>query len=148
MKKLLALACLAGFALPASAEVYVVEDAAGDTPIVIQKDDPALGAVPEPHIGFSYVTKYVTTGTALRVHRGHVDPGGHIAVHDGPNVYVLYVISGDGKLVNVGADGEVTSEINYKPDDIIVFRENTMHYWDNGDEPFEFIGFEQFPTKD
>lgn len=133
------------------AEVYVVEDAMGDKPIVIQKDDPALADIPDiggvPNKGFSYATRYVTAGTGLRVHRGHVEPNGKIAVHDGPNVYVLYVVNGTGKLVNVGKDGEESSNIEYKPDDIIVFRENTMHYWENGDEPFDFVGFEQFPVK-
>jgi quercetin dioxygenase-like cupin family protein len=30
--------------------------------------------------------------------RGHVDPKGSIAVHEGERPYVLYVISGTGKL--------------------------------------------------
>lgn len=134
-------------AAPALADVYVIEDAAGDMPIVIVKDDPALVDLGEPHRGFSYATRYVTAGTGLRVHRGRVEAGGFIAEHDGPNVYVLYVVNGTGTLVNTGPDSVESSRIEYKPDDIIVFRENTMHYWENGDAPFDFVGFEQLPVK-
>ena len=137
-------------AAPVWADVYVVEDAAGDMPIVIEKDDPELSAVPDiggkPNTGFSYATRYITAGTGLRVHRGHVEAGGYIAEHDGPNVYVLYVVNGTGALVNTGPDGAESSRIEYKPDDIIVFREGTMHYWENGDEAFDFVGFEQIPV--
>lgn len=152
MKNLIRTMCAVGVlaAAPALADVYVVEDAAGDMPIVIVKDDPELGNVPDiggkPNSGFSYATRYVTAGTGLRVHRGHVEAGGYIAEHDGPNVYVLYVVNGTGALVNTGPDGAESSRIEYKPDDIIVFREGTMHYWENGDEAFDFVGFEQIPV--
>lgn len=151
MKKLLIAAALTAIAVPAIAEVYVVENAKGKVPVVIEKDDPALGDVPDiggkPNEGFSYATRYVTAGTGLRVHRGHVEPGGSIAEHEGPNVYVLYVVNGTGTLVNTDPEGNEASSISYKPDDIIVFRENTMHYWENGDAAFDFVGFEQFPVK-
>lgn len=140
--------CLAS---AASAEVYVVQDSLGDKPIVVQKDDAALAEVPDigglPNKGFSYATRYITTATGVRVQRGHVEPGGTIAIHESPNVYVLYVVNGTGKLINVAADHSETSSITYKPDDIIVFEEGTLHHWANGDQPFDFIGFEQYPPK-
>ena len=53
--------------------------------------------------------------------RGHVDPKGSIAVHEGPiRQYVLYVISGTGKMTLNDKGGEQIGEITYKPDDVIV----------------------------
>ena len=136
---------------PVWAEVYVIEDGAGDKPLVIEKDDPALADVPDinglPNEGFSYATRYITAGTGLRVHHGRVEANGSIAVHEGANVYVLYVVNGSGRLFNTDPDGEVTSEVLYKANDIIVFREGTLHGWKNGEEQFDFIGFEQYPPK-
>lgn len=151
MKNYFVLIALVLFATPVAAQVYVIENSKGVKPIVIEKDDPALADVGDiggiPCEGFSYATKYVTSGTAIRVHRGHVNPAGKIATHSGPNVYILYVVSGTGKLVNVGPDRNMASQIDYKADDVIVFRENTLHYWENGSEPFDFVGFEQIPVK-
>ena len=39
--------------------------------------------------------------------------------------------------------GMATSEIAYKPDDVIVFQPNTHHRWENGSEPFDFVGVSQ-----
>lgn len=151
MKKLLLTTAFIFSASFAMADVYVVENSKDKTPIVIEKDDPELVDVPDiagkPNVGFSYATRYITAGTGLRVHRGHVEPNGKIAEHEGPNVYVLYVINGSGTLINTDLEGQEASRIEYKADDIIVFRENTMHYWVNGDSAFDFIGFEQFPVK-
>ena len=75
--------------------------------------------------------------------RGHVDPKGSIAVHEGPHqVYILYVITGTGKMTLNDKGGEQIGEITYKPDDVIVFQPKTLHGWVNGDAPFEFLGFD------
>ena len=48
--------------------------------------------------------------------RGHVDAKGSIAVHEGPNqVYVLYVISGTGKMTLNDKDGKQYGDITYRP---------------------------------
>lgn len=113
------IACAAGIWLSAGAcyaDVYVVTDSVGAKPIVVQKDDRALASVADigglPNEGFSYATRYVTTATGLRAHRGHVEPGGSIAAHEGPNACVLHVIQGEGKLVNTRPDGAETASIN------------------------------------
>jgi hypothetical protein len=49
------------------------------------------------------------------------DAKGTIAVHDGKQQYILYVIGGTGKLTLNDSKGETIGDITYKPDDIIVF---------------------------
>lgn len=92
--------------------------------------------------GFTYGALYELPGAGIQVMRGHVDPNGSIAVHDGPQQYVLYVISGTGKMTLNGKDGAEIGEITYKPDDVIVFQPNTLHGWVNGGAVFEFLGFD------
>jgi quercetin dioxygenase-like cupin family protein len=81
-------------------------------------------------------------GAGVQVMRGHVDAKGSIAVHDGPQQYILYVIAGTGKMTLNGKGGEQIGEITYKPDDVIVFQPKTLHGWINGDAAFEFLGFD------
>lgn len=95
-----------------------------------------------PNQGFSYGTLYDLPGASTHVMRGHVDAKGSIAIHEGPLPYILYVISGSGKLSLNDAGGGQISEITYKPDDVIVFQPNTLHGWTNGETPFEFLGVE------
>lgn len=59
-KFILKIASAAMLATATQAKIYVFEGAMGDKPICIQKDDPAFWDVPEPRVGFSYMTKYVT----------------------------------------------------------------------------------------
>ena len=104
--------------------------------------------------GFTYAALYELPGAGVQVMRGHVDPKGSIAVHDGPQQYILYVIAGTGKMTLNGKGGEQIGEITYKPDDVIVFQPKTsarakdpmvatpLHGWVNGDAAFEFLGFD------
>jgi quercetin dioxygenase-like cupin family protein len=135
-------------AAPACAgEVYVIETSQGSKPIAVKKDTSALAAIPsmgegKPNQGFTYGEVYELPGAAVRVMRGHVDAKGTIAVHDGPSQYILYVISGTGKLTLNGKGGDQIGEITYKPDDVIVFQPHTLHGWVNGETAFEFLGFD------
>lgn len=134
--------------VPARAgEVYVIENGAGKKPVAVKKEAPALTAVPampdgKKNQGFDYAMVYDMPGAATHVMRGHIDAKGTIAVHRGPLPYILYVVSGTGKLSLNDESGGQISEITYKPDDVIVFQPNTMHGWTNGDTPFEFLGVE------
>jgi quercetin dioxygenase-like cupin family protein len=83
--------------------------------------------------GFTYAALYELPGAGIQVMRGHVDPKGSIAVHEGKGQYVLYVISGTGTLTLNGKSGEQIGEVTYKPEDVIVFQPNTLHGWINGD---------------
>jgi quercetin dioxygenase-like cupin family protein len=86
----------------------------------------------------------------INVMRGHVDANGSIALHEGPaeQTYVLYVISGTGKMTLNDKDGKQYGEVTYKPDDVLLFNPHTWHGWVNGDTAFEFLGFDmQAPKK-
>ena len=128
-------------------EVYVIETSQGSKPIAVKKDTASLAAVPmmadgKANQGFAYAALYELPGAGIRVMRGHVDPKGSIAVHDGKGQYILYVISGTGKLTLNGKGGEQVGEVIYKSDDVIVFQPNTLHGWINEDTAFEFLGFD------
>lgn len=128
-------------------DVYVVDNAKGKRPMVLQKESFTRNPVPVtnggPNQGYSSATMFATPATGVTVYTGHMEPGGKIAPHEGGTVYVLYVVRGTGKLINVDPAGAQTSEIAYKPDDVIVFQPNTHHQWENGGEPFDFIGISQ-----
>jgi quercetin dioxygenase-like cupin family protein len=147
---LFALGSLAAVAVASPAwagEVYVIETSQGSKPIAVKKDTSALEAVPKmadgkTNQGFTYGALYELPGAGIRVMRGHVDAKGSIAVHEGPQQYILYVVAGTGKLTLNGKDGEQIGEVTYKPDDVIVFQPKTLHGWVNGDAAFEFLGFD------
>jgi quercetin dioxygenase-like cupin family protein len=147
---LLAAASLMAIAatIPAWAgDVYVIENGAGDKAVAAKKETSALAAVPvmpngSANRGFNYGMLYELPGAGTHVMRGHVDAKGTIAIHEGPLPYILYVISGSGKLSLNDKGGGQIGEITYKPDDVIVFQPNTLHGWTNGDAPFEFLGVE------
>jgi quercetin dioxygenase-like cupin family protein len=134
--------------VPACAgEVYVVENGQGNKPVAVKKETSALAAVPampngKSNQGFNYGMLYELPGAAAHVMRGHVDAKGSIAIHEGSLPYILYVISGSGKLSLNDKGGGQIDEITYKPDDVIVFQPNTLHGWSNGDSAFEFLGVE------
>ncbi|MGD9535894.1 MAG: cupin domain-containing protein [Alphaproteobacteria bacterium] len=140
------LAVIGAASTAAAGDVYVVDNAQGKRPMVLQKDGFALADVPKigegANQGFSYATALELPLVGITVNRGRVEPGGSITAHEGPSAYVLYVVGGTGKLINVDKDGNTTSEIAYKPEDVIVFQPNTLHRWENGGEPFDFVGFE------
>jgi quercetin dioxygenase-like cupin family protein len=128
-------------------EVYIIDNGQGNKPIAVKKETTALAGVPampngKPNHGFNYGALYELPGAAVHVMRGHVDAKGSIAVHEGPLPYILYVISGSGKLSLNDKGGGQIGEITYKPDDVIVFQPNTLHGWSNGDSAFEFLGVE------
>src|SRR5712671_2764105 len=84
-------------------EVYVIETSQGSKPIAVKKDTSALASVPtmadgKANQGFTYASLYELPGAGVQVMRGHVDPKGSIAVHDGPQQYILYVIAGTRKM--------------------------------------------------
>jgi quercetin dioxygenase-like cupin family protein len=145
-----ALGSLAAVALATPAwagDVTVIETSEGSRPIAVKKDVSALAAVPKmadgkENQGFSYGGLYELPGAGIRVMRGHIDPKGFVAVHQGAGQYILYVVAGTGKLTLNGKGGEQIGEVIYKPDDIIVFQPNTLHGWINGDAAFEFLGFD------
>lgn len=128
--------------------------------IAVKKEPGKLALVPDidgrPNKGFNYGAIYqvppnsIDMSKGINVMRGHVDAHGSIALHEGPEeqTYVLYVISGTGKMSLNDKDGKKYGEISYKPDDVILFRPHTWHAWINEDTPFEFLGFDmQAPKK-
>ncbi len=128
--------------------------------IAVKKEPGKLAPIPDiggkPNKGFNYGALYqvkpnsIDIGKGINVMRGHVDANGSIALHEGPaeQTYVLYVISGTGKMTLNDKDGKRYGDITYKPDDVILFQPHTWHSWVNGDTPFEFLGFDmQAPKK-
>jgi quercetin dioxygenase-like cupin family protein len=141
-------------AVPASAgDVTVVEWGANKIPMFIKKDPYKMVDFPKfdenrPNKGFSYTTAFELPGTGLQAARWHVDANGTIAIHDGKQQYILYVISGTGKMtLHDSLNGKVVAETSYKPDDIIVFQTNPPHAWQNGDQPLEFFGIDVPPHR-
>jgi quercetin dioxygenase-like cupin family protein len=128
-------------------DVFVVDNAIGKRPMVTQKDGFTRNPVPVTNggqnQGYSSAMMFATPGTGVTVYTGHMEPGGKIAHHEGGTVYILYVVRGTGKLINVDPAGATTSEIAYKPDDVIVFQPNTHHLWENGADAFDFVGVSQ-----
>src|SRR5882672_4661624 len=119
-------------AVPAWAgDVYVMEYSQGKKPVIVKKDSFTPADIPnmgegKPNKGFSYTTAFELPGAAIQIARGHVDAKGTIAVHDGKQQYILYVIGGTGKLTLNDSKGETIGDITYKPDDIIVFQPNSL----------------------
>jgi quercetin dioxygenase-like cupin family protein len=138
-------ALIASLASARAGDVSVVQNSQGKMPVVIKNDAFSLAPVPamgegKPNQGFSYGTAFEMPGSALQIARGHVEPGGKVAAHEGAQQYILYVIRGSGQLKLIGANGQSIGEVSYKPDDVIVFEPHTLHGWVNGDEPFDFLG--------
>ncbi|KJC61250.1 hypothetical protein UP10_10340 [Bradyrhizobium sp. LTSPM299] len=138
---------IAATAPACAGEVYVIENGQGKKPVAVKTETSQLAAVPampngERNQGFNYGALYELPGSGTHVMRGHVDPKGSIAIHEGALPYILYVVSGTGKLSLNDKGGEQIDVINYKPDDVIVFQPNTPHGWTNGDTAFEFLGVE------
>ena len=127
--------------------------------IAVKKEPGKLALIPDiagkPNKGFEYAAIYqvppnsIDIGKGINVMRGHVDANGSIALHEGPaeQGYVLYVISGTGKMTLNDKDGKQYGEVTYKPDDILLFHPHTWHGWINGDKPFEFLGFDMQEKK-
>jgi len=127
--------------------------------IAVKKEPGKLALIPDiagkPNKGFVYGAIYqvppdsIDISKGINVMRGHVDANGSIALHEGPQEqgYVLYVISGTGKMTLNDKDGKEYGEVSYKPDDILLFHPHTWHGWINGDTPFEFLGFDMQEKK-
>lgn len=142
------------FAGQGFSETIVIEDTKGDVPIIIKKDDISMvpvdqvgGEKPENKcVGWTYGTYYTTADNALRVNKIVIEPNGKIGTHDGPHsYYICLVVEGEGVLTLVDANNKPCGTFNWKPDDVIVFRANTLHRWDNGDKQTVMIGVEKVP---
>jgi quercetin dioxygenase-like cupin family protein len=136
---------IASLASASAGDVYVIENSQGKTPIAVKSDSFSLAPVPalgegKPNQGFSYATAFEMPGSAIQVARGHIEPGGKMAVHEGAQQYILYVVRGTGQLTLINANGQAVGEVSYKPDDVIIFQPHTLHGWVNGNEPFDFLG--------
>ena len=128
-------------------DVYIVDNARDQIPAITQKDsftrNPVAVTNGGQNQGYSSAMMFATPGTGVTVYTGRMEPGGKIAPHEGGTIYILYVVRGTGKLINVDKNDAPVSEIAYKPDDVIVFYPNTHHKWENGAEPFDFVGVSQ-----
>ena len=134
-------------------------DPSGKIAIAVKKESAKLAPIADiggiPNKGFSYGAVHqvapnsIDISKGINVMRGHVDANGSIALHEGPaeQGYVLYVISGTGKMTLNDKDGKQYGEVTYKPDDILLFHPHTWHGWINGDKPFEFLGFDMQEKK-
>jgi quercetin dioxygenase-like cupin family protein len=63
-----------------------------------------------------------------------VVPGAKFPMHDSPEEWLGYVISGNGELTLGGKDKKVTSTVKFSKGDYIVFKPNTMHGWKGGSD--------------
>src|SRR5260370_27021730 len=107
--------------------------------IAVKKEPGKLAPIPDiggiPNKGFNYGALYqvppnsIDIGKGINVMRGHVDANGLIALHEGPaeQTYVLYVISGTGKMTLNDKDGKKDGDITFNPDDVILFHPPTRH---------------------
>jgi quercetin dioxygenase-like cupin family protein len=156
MKKLAAIFCVPFFlglfimSGTAFAGVYVIENSKGKVPVVIEKDDPAVSEIKElnnlPCEGFRMNTVLQTVAGGLLLHRIELDPNGTISDHASPDAWVVFIVQGNGLLVNT-KDGKKVSEVKYKAGDIIIFRPNTMHYWKGGSEKSVMFGVHKIMPK-
>lgn len=133
-------------AAPAFAGVYVIENSKDIVPVIIDKGEAELPEITELNKGvckgFRMNTVYKTVGTGLLAHRIELDAAGIISNHSGPNIFIAYIVEGNGLLVNT-KDGKKVNEIKYKEGDIFVFRPDTMHYWAGGTEKTVMFGIQQ-----
>ena len=154
-----AVAALAIAAPAVAGDLTSIELGSGGKAIAVKKEPGKLALIPDiagkPNKGFEYAAIYqvppnsIDISKGINVMRGHVDANGLIALHEGPaeQTYVLYVISGTGKMTLNDKDGKQYGEVAYKPDDILLFHPHTWHGWINGDKPFEFLGFDMQEKK-
>ena len=135
---------------PSFAGVYVIENSKDNVPIIIDKGEADLPEIKELNKGacegFRMNTVYKTVGTGLLAHRIELDAGGTISDHSGPNIFIAYIVKGNGLLVNT-KDGKKVNEIQYKAGDVLVFRPDTMHYWKGGTEKTVMFGVQQIVPK-
>jgi quercetin dioxygenase-like cupin family protein len=136
----------------AFAETIVVENAAGKVPIIIKKDAVSMAAIdkvgdkPENKcVGWTYGAFYTTADNGLKINNIVIEPNGKIGTHEGGTVYICYVVEGKGVLTMVDTNNKESAKFNWKPGDVIVFRPNTMHRWDNGDKRTVTVGVETVP---
>jgi quercetin dioxygenase-like cupin family protein len=135
---------------PSFAGVYVIENSKDNVPVIIDKGEAELPEIAELNNGackgFRMNTVYNTVGTGLLAHRIELDAAGTISNHSGPNIFIAYIVKGNGLLVNT-KDGKKVNEIQYKAGDIFVFRPDTMHYWEGGTEKTVMFGIQQIVPK-
>ncbi len=151
----LSIVLLAGCFLTAGmafGQTIVIENAKDKAPIIIEKaavsmvSIPAVGDKPYQKCeGWTYGMFYETADKKLKINNIVIEPNGTIGTHEGGSVYACYVVEGKGVLSNFDANNKVTSKFNWKPGDVLVFRPNTMHRWDNGDKRTVMVGIETIP---
>ena len=138
-------------------KTIVVENGKDNIPTFIEKNDITYHNVPKigdkECKGFRSGTFYVTSGNSIsgvKIHKFELDPGGYIAVHEGPSAgeYISYIISGTGELGLLDKAGKTVATYTWKPGDVIIFRPNiakpnSLHYWKNGPEKTEVLGIQQ-----
>ena len=137
----------------AFSETVVIENTKGKVPIIIQKDDVAMAPIdviggdkPENKCqGWTYGTFFTTADKALKINNIVMEPNGKIGTHEGGSVYVCVVVEGKGVLTMLDTNNKSSAKFNWKPGDIIVFRPDTLHRWDNGDKRTVMIGVETVP---
>lgn len=132
-------------------EIYATENTKGNIPIAVQKNPVVMEPVKEIMgrgcTGFTIGLYHTFNDGSIRVWRGEMAPNGYISMHYGDNVWLCYIIEGEGEFRNADYDLNVRSTIKWKPGDVIVTRPKTMHDWKNGDKKTVFIGVEQVIPK-
>ena len=71
----------------------------------------------------------------FRIEAGAVD----FPLHDSPDAWLGYVVSGSGTLHAGSADGKLMDSVAYQAGDFITFEPNTQHGWSNGGEPSKIM---------
>src|ERR1700745_1713941 len=112
-----AVAALAIAAPAPAGDLARIDPHRGAKAIAAKKEPGKLPLIPDiagkPNKGFEYAAIYqvppnsIDISKGINVMRGHVDANGSIALHEGPaeQTYVLYVISGTGKMTSKDNEG-------------------------------------------
>lgn len=120
-------------------DIYKIES--GGDGMLQAKQLPATEMSSVDALNMSYGVSVELEAAGVSFARGEIAPGKEVPAHSGPNLYGLYIISGTGRLTLADRDGKVTSDIAYKPDDLIVFEPGAMHGWKNdGDAAMKWLG--------
>lgn len=121
--------------------IYKVEK--GSKTAWIANELPGADMQPVDELGIDYGTAVELADVGVTFARGAIEPGTEVPGHAGPNLYGLYIISGSGLLTLTDETGKVTSELNYQPDDLIIFEAGAMHGWKNdGETAMEWLGID------
>lgn len=149
LKNIVIALCMVFSCSIAHARTVLIEKGADGHPVVTSQPALSMSLVDKigdlPNDRFYYGTVGEIEG-GVNVKFGRVEPYGRIAEHAGSTNYILYVIKGSGSLVNTDGKGTEVSRFEFNAGDVIIFKPDTMHFWETGAEAWEFIGVEQKPT--